>query len=341
MIAVQENVSLKKYNTFGVDQKAKYLSEIGSERELLEVLDMDKFKQIPKLILGGGSNVLFIHDYPGLVIVNQIKGITVTEESSDYIWLKVGSGEIWQDLVDYAVAKNLGGIENLSLIPGTVGASPVQNIGAYGVEAKETIQNVKVAWLENGKIQSFDNSQCQFGYRDSVFKGKLKGLVVILSVTFRLQKNPTSFRTDYGDITKTLQEMNIQNPDIKDISRAVVTIRQAKLPDPTKTPNAGSFFKNPEIPQELFEKLKTKFESIKGYSLPNNNIKIPAGWLIENCGLKGYREGKVGVHPKQSLVLVNYGRATGQEILDLAKKVQQTVTQKFGINLEMEVNLIG
>ena len=339
MVTVQENVSVGKYNTFGIDQKADYLAEIKSREELQELLLDNKFRPLPKLILGGGSNILFSKDYNGLVVINKILGVKKVEENQDFVWLKVGSGVVWQDLVEYCVTKNYGGIENLSLIPGTVGASPVQNIGAYGVEAKETIQKVEIVWIETGKVEILTNQQCKFAYRDSIFKHELKNLVVIISVTFKLKKNPDSFNLEYGDIQKTLAEMQITTPSVESISKAVIHIRQSKLPDPTITPNAGSFFKNPEIDAQKFMELQKLFPNIKGFSLSNGKFKVPAGWLIESCGLKGFRNGNVGIHPKQALVIVNYGGGNGKEILDLAKKVQLEVEKKFGILLEMEVNM--
>jgi UDP-N-acetylmuramate dehydrogenase len=339
MVIVQENVSVGKYNTFGIDQKADYLAEIKSREELQELLLDNKFRPLPKLILGGGSNILFSKDYNGLVVINKILGVKKVEENQDFVWLKVGSGVVWQDLVEYCVTKNYGGIENLSLIPGTVGASPVQNIGAYGVEAKETIQKVEIVWIETGKVEILTNEQCKFAYRDSIFKHELKNLVVIISVTFKLKKNPDSFNLEYGDIQKTLAEMQITTPSVESISKAVIHIRQSKLPDPTITPNAGSFFKNPEIDAQKFMELQKLYPNIKGFSLSNGKFKVPAGWLIESCGLKGFRNGNVGIHPKQALVIVNYGGGNGKEILDLAKKVQLEVEKKFGILLEMEVNM--
>jgi UDP-N-acetylmuramate dehydrogenase len=339
MVIVQENVSVGKYNTFGIDQKADYLAEIKSREELQELLLDNKFRPLPKLILGGGSNILFSKDYNGLVVINKILGVKKVEENQDFVWLKVGSGVVWQDLVEYCVTKNYGGIENLSLIPGTVGASPVQNIGAYGVEAKETIQKVEIVWIETGKVEILTNEQCKFAYRDSIFKHELKNLVVIISVTFKLKKNPDSFNLEYGDIQKTLAEMQITTPSVESISKAVIHIRQSKLPDPTITPNAGSFFKNPEIDAQKFMELQKLYPNIKGFSLSNGKFKVPAGWLIESCGLKGFCNGNVGIHPKQALVIVNYGGGNGKEILDLAKKVQLEVEKKFGILLEMEVNM--
>lgn len=340
MSLVQKNVSLQKYNTFRIDQKADYLAEIKNIDELQELILMSKFRHLPKLILGGGSNILFSKDYKGLVIINRILGIQKIKETEDFVWIKAGSGVVWQNLVEYSVQNNYGGLENLSLIPGTVGASPVQNIGAYGVEVKETIQEVEIVWLKNGKVEILTNEHCKFGYRDSIFKHELKNLVIIVSVTFKLKKNPTSFKIDYGDIQKTLAEMKVTTPNIATISQAVIKIRQSKLPDPAVIPNAGSFFKNPEIDAKKFMELQKSFPNIVGFRLINGQIKVPAGWLIETSELKGFRDGKVGIHPKQALVLVNYGGATGKEILDLAKRVQLEVEKKFGVKLEMEVNLV-
>jgi UDP-N-acetylmuramate dehydrogenase len=335
---VQANKSLRKLNTFSIEAQAQFYTEIESVEALQEIISASEWKTVPKFILGGGSNILLIHDIPGLVIHNRIKGIKVIEENEDHIWLHVGGGEIWHEFVLHCVAHQLGGVENMSLIPGTVGAAPMQNIGAYGVEVKEVVESVEAMDLNSGKQEVFSNEACKFGYRDSIFKHDLKGKVFITGVVFKLNKKPV-FRTEYGDILKTLTAMNVP-VSIQNISDAVIQIRKSKLPDPLKIGNAGSFFKNPEIPLSAFESLKLKYPALPGYPTRVDIVKVPAGWLIEQAGWKGYREGEVGVHNRQALVLVNHANGTGIAIETLAHKIQQSVLEKFGIALSAEVNFI-
>jgi len=334
---ILQNTSLKPYNTFGIDVPAQYYTEITNEAQLRELgLDAKLPKQ--KKVLGGGSNILLTKPVEGLVIRNCLKGITVAEENAEHVWLQVNAGEIWHDLVLYAIHKNLGGLENLSLIPGCVGASPMQNIGAYGVEVKETIDEV-VAWhWEERQFITFKNADCKFGYRDSIFKHELKDKVLITSVIFRLDKIHC-INTSYGAIQQQLELMGVSEPNIKSVSDAVIAIRSSKLPDPKQIGNAGSFFKNPTIHNDHFKKLQEHYPSIPSYPVNNKLVKIPAGWLIEQCGWKGYKEGAAGIHEKQALVLVNYGNAQGTDIWNLSEKVLQSVKEKFGVELEREVNV--
>jgi UDP-N-acetylmuramate dehydrogenase len=337
---IEENKSLKAYNTFGIEAKTRYFTEISNVDELKAIILDEKLKSLPKLILGGGSNILFTRDFEGLAIKNNIKGIEKITEDENHIWIKAYSGEVWHELVEFAIENNLGGIENLSLIPGTVGAAPIQNIGAYGVELKDVFDFLEAVDLQSGEIKVFDANKCLFGYRQSIFKGLEKGKYFILSVTLRLNKNP-ELNMSYGAISNTLEEMQIKELNVKAISKAVCQIRNSKLPNPLVIGNAGSFFKNPEIYKAHFDKLKAEFPNIPGYPVADKDkIKVPAGWLIEQCGWKGKRVGETGSHKDQSLVLVNYGNAQGSEIEALAKDIQRSVLQKFGIELETEVNIL-
>lgn len=339
MLEVEEQISLKSYNTFGIDVNASFLVKPKNLEDLQSILNDDRFKDLPLLILGGGSNVLFTQDFPGLVIINEIKGLEILDETSDEVLLKIMSGEVWNDVVNYAVQKNLGGIENLSLIPGTAGAAPMQNIGAYGIELENVFENLEAVRLSDGAIISFDKYTCAFGYRDSYFKKAGKGKYFIYSITLRLSKHP-KINISYGDIQKTLQEWHIKSPGVSEVSKAVCSIRNAKLPNPKEIGNAGSFFKNPEIRAEQFAQLKGQFPEMPGYPLANDMVKVPAGWLIEYCGWKGKIVGNTGSHKKQALVLVNYGNATGKEILALAQAIQTSVFETFGIEIYPEVNVI-
>ncbi len=343
---LQKNISLKPYNTFGIDVSAAYFADVYSKEELKTILSDDTFKDKQKLILGGGSNVLFTKNVDALVIHNQIKGIEIIKEDDNHVWIRSGAGEAWNDLVMYAVQHNYGGIENLSLIPGSVGAAPMQNIGAYGVELKETFVELEAIDIETAEQKTFVKEECMFGYRESIFKQEAKGKYIITSVTLQLNKNPV-FNTSYGAIEQELQKMNAQ-PNIKNISDAVCNIRRSKLPDPAKIGNAGSFFKNPTVNQEKFDQLISKFPSIPNYpsrfigtQLPNHpiNYKLAAGWMIEQCGWKGKRVGNTGAHKDQALVLVNYGNATGEEIIAVAKQIQQSVKEKFDVDILPEVNV--
>ncbi|PWJ59863.1 UDP-N-acetylmuramate dehydrogenase [Dyadobacter jejuensis] len=335
------NASLLPYNTFGIAAQSKYLTTVTSEDELGSVLADASFQSIDKLLLGGGSNVLFTADFEGLVILNRMGGITLTGQDQDHIYLRVGAGEVWHDFVMYCVENGYAGIENLSLIPGTVGAAPMQNIGAYGVEVKEVIESVEAMSVSEGTKRVFSSSECQFGYRDSIFKRELKGQYMITAVNFRLNKHP-NLKLTYGDIEKILDQRPDSERSIRAVSEAVIAIRQSKLPDPAVIGNAGSFFKNPEISNSQFETLKAQYPTLPGYPLPGGaGVKVPAGWLIEQSGWKGYREGSIGVHDKQALVLVHFGGGTGAAIKNLSERIQASVSQKFGIALSPEVNFIG
>lgn len=337
---MQENFSLKPYNTFGIDAKAKYFAEINSPDQLIEILRLSETQTLPILFLGGGSNILFTKDFDGLVIKLSLKGITVQPLNEDKVLVTAKAGENWHEFVMFCLEKNLGGLENLSLIPGNVGTSPMQNIGAYGTEIKDVFYNCKVLNLETLEIQAFDLEKCRFGYRDSIFKQEGKGKYVILDVTFQLTTKNHQIKTEYGAIKSELENLGIENPTIQDVSKAVINIRQSKLPDPKQTGNAGSFFKNPTIPLAQFEELKLNFPNIPGY-LNGDFVKVPAGWLIEQCGWKGKQIGNVASHTLQALVIVNAtGNATGQEIFDFSTEIINSVQEKFGIELEREVNVI-
>lgn len=336
---ITSNISLKPLNTFGIEVKAKYFTEIQSLENIIELLETKEYKNNARLILGGGSNLLLTKDVDALVIKNNLKGISIVKETDDAVWVKCAAGEVWHEIVMWCIEHNYGGLENLSLIPGCTGASPMQNIGAYGVEIKDTFYELEAVHLETGKQQLFSKSDCEFGYRESVFKHQLKNQFIITSVTFQLSKNPT-FRIEYGAIKQELEAMHVSELSIKAISQAVINIRSSKLPNPKEIGNAGSFFKNPEVPNETYLKLKQAFPNLVAYPLENSNYKLAAGWLIEQSGLKGLQIGDAGVHKLQALVLVNYGKATGKEIFDLSTLVLETVNAKFGVTLEREVNII-
>ena len=335
---IQESISLKPFTTFGIDQKAKYFTRVGTLSELKAALLAAKEKQLPVFILGGGSNILLTRDIDALVIKLEIKGINLVKEEGDQIFVEVGAGEMWHELVLHSIAQDWAGLENLSLIPGTVGASPMQNIGAYGVEIKDVFDSLQAMHRETLEMHSFDAEACQFGYRESVFKQTLKDQYVITSVTFRLSKTP-KFHLEYGAIREVLAANGIEQPSIRAISDAVIQIRQSKLPDPKEIGNAGSFFKNPTISNTQFEALKAAYPSIPGYPSAEG-VKVAAGWLIEQAGWKGKRVGDVGVHTKQALVLVNYGGGSGKELKNLSEQIQASVFEKFGIHLQPEVNFI-
>jgi UDP-N-acetylmuramate dehydrogenase len=333
---IKENISLKPYNTFGIDISTAQFAEVSSITALKEVLLLNT---APLLILGGGSNVLFTKDYKGLAIKNNLKGIELVQENEEEVFLKVGAGEVWHDFVLSCIHSNYAGVENLSLIPGNVGASPMQNIGAYGIEVKDIITEVEAFDLESHRIRNFTNLECEFEYRSSVFKTSLKGKYFITSVTFRLKKQ-ANVNTSYGAIEGELLRMNISHPTIKNVSDAVINIRSSKLPDPKKIGNSGSFFKNPIVSEAQQHEILVKFPDAPNYIQPNGNFKMAAGWLIEKCGWKGKRIGDCGVHDKQALVLVNYGGAEGKAIFDLSDQIIASVNQTFGIVLEREVNII-
>ncbi|MCD6012088.1 MAG: UDP-N-acetylenolpyruvoylglucosamine reductase [Flavipsychrobacter sp.] len=330
----QQNISLKPYNTFGIDVPAEYFAILNNIDLLEEVTTLPYTKHI----LGGGSNILLTQPVNGLVIYNTLKGITVAKEDESHVWLSVASGEVWHDFVLYAIDKGWGGIENLALIPGTVGASPMQNIGAYGVEAKETIESVTFWNWQEKAFMTYSNKECAFGYRDSVFKHGLKEKVFIISVVYKLNKQP-KFNTSYGAIGQELEYMGVQELSVKAIAQAVVNIRTSKLPDPQQIGNAGSFFKNPTVPKAQFDVLHASYPGMPSYPLNGEMVKVPAGWLIEQCGWKGYRLGETGVHAKQALVLVNYGNAKGSEVWALSQQILDSVKEKFGIELEREVQV--
>jgi UDP-N-acetylmuramate dehydrogenase len=336
---INQGISLKQYNTFALDVNADFFTVINSTEELKDILQYPDYKHLNKLYLGGGSNVLLTQNFSGMVILNRIKGIEVVDEDEKYVWVKSGAGENWHELVMYCVANEYAGMENLSLIPGTVGAAPMQNIGAYGVEIKDTFESLEALNLATLEVETFDTVACKFGYRESIFKHEKKGKYVIVNVTFRLDKTPT-FRVEYGAIRDTLKEANVTELSIKAISDAVVQIRQSKLPNPAEIGNAGSFFKNPEIPKAQFAELKKLYPTMPSYPINDDTVKVPAGWLIEQAGWKGKRFGEIGVHIKQALVLVNYGGGKGSDIKALAFDIQDSVNQKFGIKLTPEVNFI-
>ncbi|OJW69986.1 MAG: UDP-N-acetylenolpyruvoylglucosamine reductase [Candidatus Amoebophilus sp. 36-38] len=337
---LQENISLELLNTFHIAAKARYYSLIKDAHMLQLLLKHPFIQNLPKLILGGGSNILFVKDFEGWVIQMALEGIQQVEEDSNHILLRVGAGVSWHQLVVYCVNKEYAGIENLSLIPGTVGAAPIQNIGAYGVEFSEVFESLEALEISTGIIKKFKKDDCAFGYRDSIFKSSLQGQYIILYVTLRLSRQLT-FHTSYGVIQEVLAAMQVKELSIQAISDAVIHIRQQKLPDPTLIGNAGSFFKNPVIEQHLANRLKNEYPNLPSYPQADGQIKLPAAWLIEQCGWKGYRHGAVGVHPHQALILVNYGGASGQAIYQLAQEIQQSVAKKFGINLVPEVNIIN
>lgn len=336
---MQHNVSLRNLNTFGLESRAQSFEEVKSVESLTAIIKNPELRAVPKFILGGGSNILLTQDVDALVIKISIKGIEKVKEDNDHIWLHVGAGEMWHDFVMYCVDNEYAGVENLSLIPGTVGAAPMQNIGAYGVEIKEVVEMVETISFEDAASKVFSNDACLFGYRESIFKHELKGQYIITGVLFRLNKKP-AYHVAYGDIQKTLEEMDVQTLSIKAVSDAVIRIRRSKLPDPAEIGNAGSFFKNPEIPEDQFNRLKNDFPALPGYPAGQGLVKVPAGWLIEQAGWKGYRDGAIGVHARQALVLVNYGGGSGGEIKLLSQKIQQSIEEKFGIRLNAEVNFI-
>lgn len=338
---IQQDISLKAYNTFGIDVKARYFSAFGSVEELSSLLDHQKstITEQQLLILGGGSNILLTKDVDGFVLKNEMKGIEKIYEDDDHVYVKAGAGENWHGFVLHCIDHNYAGVENLSLIPGNVGASPMQNIGAYGAEIKDVFHSLQAFHLQEKKMVEFNLNDCEFGYRESVFKRKYKDQFVICNVTYRLSKRP-HFNTSYGAIHAELERMGVEELSIRSISQAVINIRSSKLPDPKEIGNAGSFFKNPEVTASQFSALQSAFPAIVGYPLENGHVKLAAGWLIEQCGWKGYRKGDAGCHAKQALVLVNYGHAKGKEIYDLSEEILQSVKEKFSVTLEREVNII-
>jgi UDP-N-acetylmuramate dehydrogenase len=341
---IQENISLRPYNTFAIEARARYFADVHSAEQLQELIRQEVYQQQDVFILGGGSNVLLTRDFDGLVVKIGISGIEIIEENDEEALVKAGAGENWHQFVLHCIGQGLGGIENLSLIPGTVGAAPMQNIGAYGVEIKDVFERLQAVDLRTGHLQTFSHEDCRFGYRESIFKNELKGKFIITSVTLRLSKKPV-INTTYGTIESTLAEMRsrkgyVPRPAIEEVSDAVIAIRQSKLPDPKVIGNAGSFFKNPVVSRRKYEALREQYENVPGYPLDDQHIKVPAGWLIEQCGWKGKRFGGTGVHDKQALVLVNHGQAVGREIWELALKIKQSVLEKFGIDISPEVNIV-
>ena len=339
-MSILDNTSLKEYNTFGIDVSAQKFCIVKSKEDVQQLIQKQFMSFRKHLFLGSGSNILLCNDVEGLVIKNEINGIEIVDEDENTVTIKSLSGTIWHDLVLFCVERNFGGIENLSLIPGTVGAAPMQNIGAYGVELKDTFVELEAINLKTAELEIFTKESCQFGYRESIFKKEAKGKYFIYSVTFKLSKQPKA-NIAYGDIQKILEAKFITNPMIKDVSDAVIEIRQSKLPNPKMLGNAGSFFKNPEVGLEVAENIKKEFPEMPKYDLPNGTVKIPAAWLIEQCGWKGKQVGNTGNHAKQALVIVNYGNATGHEIWQHALAVQKSVKEKFGVLLEPEVNVIA
>ncbi|MBO6586144.1 MAG: UDP-N-acetylmuramate dehydrogenase [Gracilimonas sp.] len=337
--SIQENFNLSDYNTMGIAAKARYFCSVQSVEELQSLLADSRFQDTPRFMMGGGSNVLFISDFKGLVIHVDIKGVSIDREDEGEVILNVGAGENWHELVVHCVEKGWGGIENLSLIPGSVGAAPIQNIGAYGVELEEVFESLEAVEIKTGELKSFTKEECRFGYRDSLFKNELKGLFVITGVKLRLQKLP-KVNTSYRALSEKLEEKGIKSPSIKDISEAVIEIRKSKLPDPAEIGNTGSFFKNPMITKKQFEELQSQFPDIPSYPA-GEKVKVPAAWLIDQCGWKGKRFGDAGVHKMQALVIVNYGNATGEEIWNLAQKIQVSVKDRFGVSLAPEVNIVS
>lgn len=337
---IQENISLRTYNTFGIDVKARFFVSVSTVDQLKELLAMKAYKN--PLIIGGGSNMLLSQDVDRLVIHLDFKGMELLDDHSTQTEaiLRVAGGENWHTFVLYCVSNNLGGVENMSLIPGNVGTSPIQNIGAYGIELKDVFYSCDAVHRETGDERVFHIADCAFGYRDSVFKNELKDQYIITSVSFRLSRKHHKIQTDYGAISDTLIAKGITAPSIKDVSDAVIAIRQSKLPDPAILGNSGSFFKNPVIDQDTFDALRKKFPTAPFYPVGPNKIKVPAGWLIEQAGFKGKRFGDAGVHDKQALVLVNYGTASGQEIWNLALRIQAAVQEQFGLTITPEVNVI-
>ncbi len=337
MISIQHNISLKPFNTFGMEVKASDFVEISSETEIPALLRLISLYEGQVLFLGGGSNMLFTGDYNGLVVKISTKGIEIVDQDDEFVYVRGLAGESWDDFVQYCVQQNFGGLENLSLIPGNVGSSPIQNIGAYGVEIKDTFYILDAVSLRTGEFREFFAHDCDFGYRSSVFKHELKGQYLILSVTFRLRKRPL-LNTSYGAIPAELEAMG-EEPSVKSIAKAVCNIRRSKLPDPLEIGNAGSFFKNPVVSQSQFDELKNLYPDMPAYPA-ENGAKLAAGWMIEQCGWKGFREGDAGVHARQALVLVNYGNATGQQVYGLAHRIIESVKEKFNVILEPEVNVV-
>lgn len=335
---IQSNFSLKAFNTFGIEAKAKSFVAVHTLDELKTVLANNAAEK--KFILGGGSNMLLTQDIDALVIHIDLKGKKIIEEDNDFVWVESMAGENWHEFVLWTIDQNFGGLENMSLIPGNVGTTPVQNIGAYGTEIKDTFVSCEAMQIDDQTMRTFSKEDCRFGYRESIFKQEIKNQYIITSVVFKLTKRNHKINTSYGDILKELELQKVTVPTLKDVSNAVIAIRQSKLPDPKILGNSGSFFKNPVISRSHFEKVQAQYPEIKYFDVSPTEVKVPAGWLIEQAGYKGFRKGDAGVHKNQALVLVNYGSATGQEIVALSREVQQAVFDKYGIAIEAEVNVI-
>lgn len=335
---LKTDFSLKNYNTFGIEAKAKQFVAVHSIAELKTVLE--QYPTQKKFVLGGGSNMLLTQDIDALVIHVDLKGKKIIKETEEFVWVESQAGENWHEFVLWTIHQNFGGLENMSLIPGNVGTTPVQNIGAYGTEIKDTLQSCEAIAIANQEIKTFTKIECNFGYRESIFKNEVKDQYIITSVVFKLTKKNHKINISYGDIKGELAKSNIENPSLIDVSNAVIAIRQGKLPDPKELGNSGSFFKNPILLKSDFDKIHQKFPEIKFYEISESQVKIPAGWLIEQAGFKGKRFGDAGIHKNQALVLVNYGNATGLEILNVSKNIQKTIFKIFGIHIEAEVNVI-
>jgi UDP-N-acetylmuramate dehydrogenase len=331
-------VSLKNYNTFGIDAKAREFIAVHTVEELQQILKESNTRS--KFILGGGSNMLLTKDIDALVIHIDLHGKEVIGKNDDYVQVRAMAGENWHEFVLWTISQDFGGLENMSLIPGNVGTTPVQNIGAYGTEIKDTFISCEAVEIATADIRTFTREECKFGYRESIFKNDVRGKYIITSVTFKLSTRNHKINISYGDITSELERNHIKDPGLKDVSNAVIAIRQSKLPDPKILGNSGSFFKNPIIPKSDFERIQKQFPNIRHFEVSDTEVKVPAGWLIEQAGFKGKRFGDAGVHKNQALVLVNYGNASGQDILDLAKLIQKTVFDIYGITIEAEVNII-
>ena len=335
----EKNVSLKTYNTFGIDVNAALFLEVHSINDFRECLSNSIFKELPWMVIGGGSNILLTRDFEGLVLKNSIKGIEKVSENAEHVYVKAGAGEVWHQFVLYCISNNYGGAENLSLIPGSVGAGPMQNIGAYGAELKDIFFELEALDLATGAVHTFNNADCKFGYRNSIFKNSHKNQYIILSVTFELRKQPV-FNVRYGAIETELKAMGVQELSLKAISDAVCNIRKSKLPDPALLGNAGSFFKNPEVSNQKYADLKENYPDLVAYPTSAETMKLAAGWMIEKCGWKGRQFDNYGVHKNQALVLVNYGGASGKSIFELSTEIVDSVRKTFGVDLEIEVNVV-
>lgn len=339
MAVIRHHVNLQAFNTFGIPAQALHYAELNEEAAFADIMQTDEYRLFPRLIIGGGSNILFTRDFEGLVIRNCLKGISLISENEETVLVEAASGENWHQFVQWCIAQGFGGLENLSLIPGCVGASPMQNIGAYGVEIKDVFKSLTALDLENGKRRVFSKEECAFGYRESVFKTIYKNKYLITSVTFELKRHPV-INISYGAIAEQLKAMGVLSPGISDVSKAVMAIRQSKLPDPLVTGNAGSFFKNPEVSAEKYAEILSQFPELVSYPLASGHYKLAAGWLIEQAGLKGYEKNGAAVHTRQALVLINTGTATGEAVLALSTEIIEKVKKKYGITLEREVNII-